>query len=706
MDDQSTQFPPKFSPDLTIAPELLDEIEGPAALSWATAWSEATEHRARQHPGTTQLEQRMRDALDTDARIPYVTRRGEHLYNFWRDRAHPRGVWRRTTLDAYLDGADQWEVLIDLDALAREENEDWVWKGSSVRPLHNDRALLRLSRGGADAVVVREFDLASRIFIGAEEHGFTLPEAKSDVSWIDRDTLLVGTDLGADSLTESGYPVEVRRWERGTDLAHAPVLFRGERSDVAVGASVDHTPGHERIIYSRALDFYTSQTYIGDPQGAMTLIDVPEDCTAVPHKQWLFLVPRTPFASLPAGALGVAELDAFIAGDRSIRTLIDDAPVDDLSITSSHLLVTTLDDVVTRISRFELGSWERSEVDLPEAATASVVATSPLEDTYGDEVWINASNFTTPATLIRNGEVVRQAPALFDTTGVETRQHWATSADGTRIPYFITGDFSLGARPTLVGGYGGFEVSLVPGYSSIRGMAWLEKGYFYVQPNLRGGGEFGPAWHSQVVKKNRHKVWEDHRAVLEDVVARGYSTAQMLAIRGGSNGGLLTSGALTQYPELFGAAVIQVPLTDMLRYHTLSAGASWMAEYGDPDNAEERAAIETWSPLHNVASSLRSEEKKDKGETRNEEATTGVDYPPALVTTSTRDDRVHPAHARTFALALAKAGQPVDYFENTAGGHAGAADNEQVARVETLIYQWVDEKIGLPPGNFSAEQRD
>ncbi len=666
-----SDHPEQFTPDLTIAPELLDDISGPEALRWATAWSDATEEAVRTQPGTAELEQRMREALDTQAKIPYVTRRGEHLYNFWRDRDHPRGVWRRTTTEEYLAGGERWEVLVDVDKLARTEDADWVWKGATVRPLHHDRALLRLSRGGADAVVVREFDLTSREFID----GFTLPEAKSDVSWVDLNTLLVGTDLGANSVTDSGYPVEVRRWERGTDLASAPVIFRGEPSDVAVGAQVDHTPGFERVTFTRALDFYTSLTFVGDATGRMTLIDAPTDCTVVPHKQWLFLVPRTPFAGLPAGALGVIQLDAFLAGDRKIRTLIDDAPINDLSITSTHLLVTTLDNVVTRISSFELGAWSRSEVALPDAATASVIATSPLDPVHGEEVWINVSNFTTPSTLLRDGQVVRQAPAQFDASSLETRQHWATSADGTKIPYFITGDFTRGQRPTLVGGYGGFEVSLTPGYSALRGMAWLEQGNFYVQPNLRGGGEFGPQWHSQVVKTNRHKVWEDHRAVLEDIVARGYSAPSLLAIRGGSNGGLLTSGALVQYPELFGAAVIQVPLTDMLRYHTLSAGASWMAEYGDPDNPEERAAIEAWSPLANVAPD--------------------VPYPPALVTTSTRDDRVHPAHARTFALALAKAGQPVDYFENTAGGHAGAADNQQVARVETLIYQWINKKLGV-----------
>lgn len=651
-------------PDLSIDPSVLDDINGDAALSWATDWSRETEDKTAAERDTASLASRIREILDTDDRIPYVSRRGDYLYNFWRDREHPRGVWRRTTTDSYVAGGE-WEVLLDVDKLAADENEDWVFKGASVRPLAYDRALVRLSRGGADAVVVREFDLDTREF-----GGFELPEAKSDVSWVDRDTLLVGTDLGGDSLTTSGYPAEVRLWRRGTPLSDTPVQFRGERTDVAVGGYRDHTPGFERTMFMRALDFYNQRTYIDG-----TLIDVPSDCTPIPHRQWLFLLPRTEFAGLASGELGVIELERFLAGDRDVHALVSGTTVEDISFTASSLLVTTLDDVVTHISSFELGTWERTELDLPEAATASVVSTSPLD---GDEVWINTSSFTTPSTLLRNGEVVRRAPALFDASRLETRQHWATSADGTKIPYFITGDFSRGARPTLVGGYGGFEVSLTPSYSGVRGAAWLEHGYYFVQPNLRGGGEFGPEWHSQVVKTNRHKVWEDHRAVLEDVLARGYSTPEQLGIRGGSNGGLLTSGALVQYPELFGAAVIQVPLTDMLRYHTMSAGASWMAEYGDPEDPEERAAIETWSPLHNISPAETSD----------------TAYPPALVTTSTRDDRVHPAHARTFALALAQAGHPVDYFENTAGGHAGAADNEQVARVEALIYSWLDARIG------------
>lgn len=649
-----------------IEPKLLDDLTAAPALEWAREWSDATEARL----DSSALRERIRAALDSDDRIPFVTRRGEYLYNFWRDGDHQRGLWRRVTVDAYLADQDDWETLLDIDALAEDEGEDWVYKGATVLPVSWDRALIRLSRGGADAVVVREFDLTSRAFVDAADGGFAIDEAKTSVDWVDRDTILVGTDEGPGTVTNSGYPMQVARWTRGGGKT---VIFTGEPNDVGVWSGYDVVD--RRTVVTRALDFYTSRTWVDGE-----FVDVPDDCDAIPHRKWLFIQPRTEFASVPAGALGVIELEAFQQGGREFTVLEQDATVEAISFTENALLATCLVDVATSISRIALGTWERTELALPAAASAHVVAANPLA---GDEFWVAASSFTTPTTLLRgdaSGALTeaKQAPAHFDASGLETRQHWVTSADGTRLPYFITGDFSLGARPTLVGGYGGFEVSLTPAFSNVRGIAWLEQGNFYVQPNLRGGGEFGPEWHSQVVKTNRHKVWEDHKAVLEDVVARGYAEPARIAIRGGSNGGLLTSGALVQYPECFGAAVIQVPLTDMLRYHTLSAGASWMAEYGDPDNVDERAAIETWSPLHNV----RPREE--------------VAYPPALVTTSTRDDRVHPAHARTFALALWRAGQPVDYFENTAGGHAGAADNAQVSRVEALIYQWIDDKIGKP----------
>lgn len=664
-----------------IDPVLLEPIDGAEALAWATRWSTATEEGVDKHPERAGLRERILAALDVDDRIPFVARRGGHLYNFWRDADHPRGLWRRTTLESYLDDDVAWEVLIDVDALAEAESESWVWKGAHVRTPDNDRALVRLSRGGADATVVREFDLTTGEFV--TDTPFTLPEAKSNVSWVDLDTVLVGTDTGEDSLTTSGYPAQARLWRRGQDVADAELHTTGSRDDVAVGAAADRTPGFERIIAYRALDFYRSLRFVSAGE-EMRAVEVPEDCETAIHRQWLFVLPRTGFAGIAAGGLGVIELDRFLAGERDLQTVFEPTAhtsLQSLAFTEQKLVLTLLTDVATelRVAGLDDPAGVQQTIELPELVTASVVATSPLD---GDEVWLTTSSFTEPTTLYRldlaeslRPEPVKRSPALFDATGLETRQHWVTSSDGTQIPYFITGDFTHGPRPTLVGGYGGFEVSLTPGYSAVRGLAWLERGNFFVQPNLRGGGEFGPEWHSQVVKTNRHKVWEDHRAVLEDIVARGYCTPEQIGIRGGSNGGLLTSGALNQYPEAFGAAVVQVPLTDMLRYHTWSAGASWMAEYGDPSVAEERAAIEGWSPLHNVAGRAERE------------------YPPALVTTSTRDDRVHPAHARLFALALAEAGQPVDYFENTEGGHAGAADNKQVARVESLIYTWLIDRI-------------
>ncbi|AGF71387.1 prolyl oligopeptidase family serine peptidase [Corynebacterium halotolerans] len=664
-----------------IDPALLETIDDPQALTWAERWSDATEAGVDKHVGRADLRGRILAALDVDDRIPFVVRRGGHLYNFWRDAGHPRGLWRRTTLESYLTDDIDWEVLLDVDALAESEDESWVWKGAHVRTPDNDRALVRLSRGGADATVVREFDLGSGTFVA--ESPFELPEAKSDVSWLDLDTVLVGTDTGEGSLTTSGYPARVHRWHRGEAVETSEVFTTGSRDDVAVGAGADRTPGFERIIASRALDFYRSRVAV-DTGGGLQSIEVPEDCEVALQRQWLFVLPRTEFAGIPAGGLGVIELDRFLAGERDVRAVFEPTEhtsLQSLAFTERKMVLTLLTDVATELRVVELSepTGEQRAIELPELVTAGVVATSPLD---GDEVWLTTSSFTEPTTLYRLDlaeslvpSPVKRARAMFDADGLETRQHWATSADGTKIPYFITGRFELGPRPTLVGGYGGFEVSLTPGYSAVRGLSWLERGNFFVQPNLRGGGEFGPDWHSQVVKTNRHKVWEDHQAVLADVVERGYCAPAQIGIRGGSNGGLLTSGALTKYPSDFGAAVVQVPLTDMLRYHTWSAGASWMAEYGDPSVAEERAAIETWSPLHNVV---------DHGVRP---------YPPALVTTSTRDDRVHPAHARLFALALAKVGQPVDYFENTEGGHAGAADNKQVARVESLIYTWLIEQL-------------
>ncbi|GAB3944583.1 prolyl oligopeptidase family serine peptidase [Corynebacterium tapiri] len=654
-----------------IDPVVLETIDNPEALSWAHEWSQATE-TARDH---SLLSAQLLEALNAQDRIPYVSRRGDYLYNFWRDSTHPRGLWRRTTLESYTADDPQWDVLLDIDALAQDEAEDWVFKGVSLRRPNADRALVRLSRGGADAVVVREYDVEKRCFL---PEGFVLPEAKTEISWAGEDSVLVGTDLGEDSLTSSGYPRQVRLWHRGDRVDNSEVLATASRDDVLIAGDYDHQSGRVSVV--RLLDFYSTR-YSVSSGGGMTQLALPEDCHATIDGEQLFIEPRTEFAGVPAGGLGVMRIDDFLAGQRDFRVVFrpsESTALRGLSLTRNYLVLTVLDTVRTRVlfvSR-DVPSKPATPLALPDMLTATVVAT----DDDSDELWISASSFAVAPTLYRvdlstslQPEPIKAMPKRFDDRGVETRQHWAVSADGTRIPYFITGRFE-GKRPTLVGGYGGFEVSLTPSYSPVQGLAWLERGGYLVQPNLRGGGEFGPQWHSQVTGRNRHKVWEDHEAVLRDVQSRGYADAHQTGIRGGSNGGLLTSGAVTRYPELLGAVVVNVPLTDMLRYHTWSAGASWMAEYGDPDDPQDRAAIEKWSPLHNVSSAQA--------------------YPPTLVTTSTRDDRVHPAHARLFAHALSAAGQPVDYYENSVGGHAGASDNEQIAHVEALTFEWLWHHLG------------
>ena len=678
--DTGSAAAPRFMPTDSV-PAWLDDIAGERALDWARERSAETESLFDGDPSRDALEKDIRAALDTDARIPYPVRRGEHLYNFWRDGDHPRGLWRRTSPESFLSGAAEWEVLLDVDALAASESENWVWKGAQCRYPDYDRALVHLSRGGADASVIREFDLETLEFVA--ESPFELPEAKSDVSWVGRDEILVGTDMGAGSLTASGYPKQVFSWRRGRALREAELIFSGHDDDVAVGGWFDATEGFERLFVERAIDFYSSRRFVRT-DGGLQIIEVPDDCRVSVHREYLLLMPRTEFNGIPAGGLAVALFDDWLAGSRDSRILF--APDDRTSLqsvawTKGHLVLTLLQDVATRLVTLSIGDWAEGEIPgLPESASVAVVGTSSTRD---DELWLAGSSTLEPATLwlTESGSdetprVARRAPAFFDATGMSTRLHWATSADGTKIPYRITGlldgeDNSVEPRPTLVHAYGGFEVSLVPGYSATRGMGWLARGGLSVEANLRGGGEFGPEWHSSAVKLNRGKVHEDHRAVLEDIVARGYATPETLAIRGGSNGGLLSAVALTSYPEKLGAVVSQVPLADMLRYHRLSAGASWMAEYGDPDDATEGAAIRKWSPVQRIA---RRDDRP---------------YPPALVTTSTRDDRVHPAHARSLAWLLREAGQPVDYHENTEGGHAGAADNSQVAHMEALIHSWL-----------------
>ncbi|OBJ25200.1 prolyl oligopeptidase [Mycobacterium colombiense] len=662
----------------------LEDVTGDEALDWVRARNEPTLARFRDE-NFERMRTEALEVLDTDARIPYVVRRGEHLYNFWRDAANPRGLWRRTTLDSYRTETPEWDVLIDVDELGRADGEKWVWAGAGVIYPEYTRALVSLSRGGSDASIVREFDMLTRQFV---DDGFELPEAKSQVSWADPDTVLVGTDFGPGSLTDSGYPRVVKRWRRGTPLAEAETVFEGARSDVNVVASTSRVPGYERTLIGRALDFWNEEVY--ELRGSELIrIDAPTDASVSPHREWLLIELRSDWSlgedTYTAGSLLAANYDEFLAGTAHLQVVFEPdehTALNHYAWTKDRLLIVSLADVASRVEIVTPGDWRREPVAGIPAATNTVVVSA---DDTGDEFFLDSSGFDSPSRLMRGTddgklEQIKSAPGFFDAENISVTQNFATSQDGTSIPYFVVRpggpQASDGPAPTLLYGYGGFESSNTPGYSGVLGRLWLARGGTYVLANIRGGGEYGPGWHTQAMREGRHKVAEDFAAVATDLVDRGITTVAQLGAQGGSNGGLLMGIMLTQYPERFGALVCSVPLLDMKRYHLLLAGASWVAEYGDPDNPDDWAFISEYSPYQNISATRR--------------------YPPVLMTTSTRDDRVHPGHARKMTAALEAAGHPVFYYENIEGGHAGAADNEQVAFKSALTYSFLWQMLARP----------
>ncbi|ORV50188.1 prolyl oligopeptidase [Mycolicibacter engbaekii] len=660
----------------------LEDVTGERSLEWVRAHNVPTVDEFAGDDFEA-MRAAAREVLDTDARIPYVRRRGAYLYNFWRDAANPRGLWRRTSLDSYRTDHPDWEVVIDLDELARADDENWVWGGANVIEPHHSRALISLSRGGSDAVVVREFDMTTREFVGPDRQGFELPEAKTRISWADDDTVLVGTDFGADSLTESGYPRMVKRWRRGQDLIQAETVFTGSVTDVLVAAGADRTPGFERTMVSRAIDFYNDQVYeLRD--GELIRIDAPTDASVSVHRQWILIELRTDWdtgtASYRAGSLLAADYEEFLAGTAQCRVVFEpDAhtALHHYAWTRDHLVLVTLHDVASRVEVVSPVDWQRRPIDAVPPNTNTVIVAA---DDTGDEIFLDSSGFDRPSRLLHgpaDGDLteIKSAPALFDADGLSVHQHFATSKDGTAIPYFVVRPADA-TGATLLGGYGGFEVARTPGYDAVLGRLWLARGGTYVLANIRGGGEYGPDWHTQAMRSGRHLVAEDFAAVATDLVDRGITTVEQLGAVGGSNGGLLMGIMLTSYPQLFGALVCQVPLLDMRRYHLLLAGASWVAEYGDPDDPDEWEFISKYSPYQNISA--------DAG------------YPPVLITTSTRDDRVHPGHARKMTAALQAAGHRVWYYENIEGGHGGAADNAQAAFKSALSFSFLWRMLGGP----------
>lgn len=672
----------------------LEEVEGDDALHWVRERNAEAESLLFERDDFEQIRVDTLDILEADDRIAYPSRHGDLVHNFWTDSQHRRGLLRRTDWESYRSGEPQWEVILDIDALCEEEGESWVFHGSSTRRPDRRRALIELSPGGSDASVTREFDLVDKRFIPAEEGGFVRPLAKGGLTWIDDDTVYVTSDFGPGSLTRSGYPRSVRKWRRGTPLEEAEIVFEGDEFDVAVGVAVSTMPGFEHHVFERAPDFFTTRTSILRPEGPVE-VDLPDDAEVRFHERWLFVTPRTDLdrggLTYPGGSLLVVPIEGLLDGSGKFTTLFEPAATTALAgftCTRHRVVLDVMDDVRNSLSVAippdgVNGDWQVEALDgVPDVWTLSA---SPVDADELDDVWLVGTDFVTPETLYvmsvsspGGPEVLRQAPHRFDATDIEIEQHFATSADGTRVPYFVVGSTSAlattdGSAPTLLSGYGGFEIPRLAAYSAVTGRSWLAAGGVSVVANIRGGGEYGPAWHRAGRRERRPRVYEDFESVARALHERGITSPARLAASGGSNGGLLVGNMYVRSPELFGAIVCQVPLLDMKRYHLLLAGASWMAEYGDPDDAEDWEYLQGYSPYHLV----------DPDRT----------YPPLLLTTSTRDDRVHPGHARKMAARVARQGHDVTYWENIEGGHGGAADAGQQATMQALIFSFLRSRL-------------
>lgn len=665
--------------------QWLEDVAGEKSLAWVRERNATSQKMLENLPGFDQLNADLLAILDSDARIPGVSKRGDFYYNFWRDKQNPRGLWRRTTLAEYRRDEPNWEILLDLDKLGQEEGENWVWKGASLLRPDYDLALITLSRGGADAGVSREFDLKTLSFV---EDGFQLPEAKGSIGWIDRDHVFVQTDFGPGSMTTSGYPRLAKRWQRGTPLEQAELIYEGQPTDMSVAAVHDDSPGFERNFVIRNLAFYNNEMYLLDDAGQLAKVDVPNSASKGVFHQYLSLELREPWTvagkTWPAGSLLLADFDAFMAGQREFKMVFEPTERTALasaSFTRDYLILNVLEDVANRLYVIDLRDPQWQAKPLVGAPQLGTVRISPIDPDESNAYFLTTTDYLTPTTLAigeigQQPEALKSLPEFYDASGLKISQHFAVSQDGTRVPYFMVAREDLlldGSHPTLLYGYGGFEISLQPSYSASVGRAWTSQGGVYVVANIRGGGEYGPRWHRAALKENRLRAYEDFAAVAKDLFARKVTSPRRLGIQGGSNGGLLVGNMVALYPELMAAAVCQVPLLDMRRYNQLLAGASWMAEYGNPDIAEEWAFIQKFSPYHNIVD--------------------GKKYPAVLFTTSTRDDRVHPGHARKMMALMESQGHDVTYYENIEGGHGGAANNEQSAYMQSLAYSYLRAKL-------------
>jgi len=661
----------------------LEEVEGEKALAWVKEKNASTLKEIEAMGEYQSVKADALEILNAKDRVQWPSRRGDYLYNFWRDETHVKGIYRRTTTESYLTGEPVWETVLDIDALSEADGESWVYKGMSCLYPDYLNCSVSLSPGGTDAVITREFSLEALDFV----EGFELPLAKGGYSFIDPDTVFVSTDFGEGSLTESGYPRIVKKWRRGESLEEAKTVFETDVTSIsATGYTMfDGDARYEMI--REGTTFFTSNTYVLQ-QDKPVKLDIPEGARLRALFKGQLLVQmrgdwKPADKEFVKGSLIVANFEELIAGNATWQVLFEpseNSSLASVSTTRDYLFLNTNHDVSSRVERYELGAegFVSTPLNLGDNGAISILNTSDKDN----EFYATFTNFVTPTQMYMGDaatletQLVRESPSRFDSEGMQVEQHFATSKDGTKVPYYVVkpkGYEANGKNPTLLYGYGGFEISLRPSYSAMRGKEWVERGGVYVLANIRGGGEYGPRWHQAALKKNRMKAYEDFIAIAEDLIAQGVTAPDHLGIQGGSNGGLLVGAVTMLRPDLFDAVVCQVPLLDMKRYHKLLAGASWVGEYGNPDNPEMWSVIKTYSPYQNIQE--------------------GVEYPEIFFTTSTKDDRVHPGHARKMVAKMESMGHKVFYYENMEGGHAGAADNNQRADVYARVYAYLWHKL-------------